>query len=140
MFNEKKYKGCIGHLISQKAVIVIIYLLIFAIIGFVAGYAITLSADGEITTALVGLAIGAVVGFFIGIFSTWKIEMKIQEAYWRIDMLNEFKMNNSLLTNQSQKISNLSVKEKPVSEVKPVIKPEPEKAVEPATTTTEETK
>ena len=35
--------------------------------------------------------IGAFIGLIFGLCSTWGIEMKIQEAYWRLDVMKELK-------------------------------------------------
>ena len=46
----------------------------------------------------IAAAIGAILGLMIGLFSTWKVEMKIQESYWKIDMLHELQKQTSIAT------------------------------------------
>jgi hypothetical protein len=95
MFNENKYKKCVNHLIAIKASIVIGYLAIFALIGAGIGIPIMKQLTNQWYTIVIASTIGGVLGLIIGLFSTWQIEMKIQEAYWRIDLLNELKKQNS---------------------------------------------
>lgn len=101
MFNEGKYKKCINHLISAKVTIIVLYTIVFLAIGGTAGYAIDIDTSGMI----VGAIVGGIIGIIIGISSTWRIEMRIQEAYWRIDSLNELKNSNVNLKSASSKVS-----------------------------------
>lgn len=98
MFSKEKYQKCIGHLVSQKFTIVFVYALVFAAIGIGIGSAIMFGADTSEVSLFAGLIIGLIIGIMAGISATWKIEMKIQEAYWRIEMLAELKNNNSKST------------------------------------------
>ena len=95
-FNESKYKGCINHLIAIKAFIVISYLIIFALLGGSIGYPIMKYTNDEYYIIIISSIVGGVLGLLIGLFSTWRIEMKIQEAYWHIDVLNELKKQTSI--------------------------------------------
>lgn len=95
MFNESKYKKCINHLVEIKISIVLTYLIVFALIGVGVGIPIMLNLTDEFITIVIAGVIGAIVGLIIGLASTWRVEMKIQEAYWRIDMINEIKKQNS---------------------------------------------
>lgn len=95
MFNREKYEKCIGHLVSQKFTVIFTYALIFAAIGAGIGCAIMFGADTSEASLFAGLIIGLVIGIMAGISATWKIEMRIQEAYWRIEMLAELKSSNS---------------------------------------------
>ncbi|MCI8310351.1 MAG: hypothetical protein HFJ45_09420 [Clostridia bacterium] len=94
MFNEKKYLKCIKNLIGIKASIVIVYIVIFAIIGALIGIPIMNEFTYEETTIIISAVIGGCFGLIIGLSSTWHIEMKIQESYWRIDVINELKKQN----------------------------------------------
>lgn len=94
MFNEKKYLKCIKNLIGIKASIVIVYIVIFAIIGALIGIPIMNEFTYEETTIIISAVIGVCFGLIIGLSSTWHIEMKIQESYWRIDVINELKKQN----------------------------------------------
>lgn len=95
MFNKEKYQNCIGHLVSQKITIIFIYLLVFAAIGVAIGSVFMFLLDRTEMTLFVCLAVGLVIGIVLGVLSVWKIDMKIQEAYWRIDVLSELKKQNS---------------------------------------------
>ena len=44
----------------------------------------------------IAAVIGAILGLMIGLFSTWRIEMKIQESYWKIDVLQELQKQTSI--------------------------------------------
>lgn len=94
-FNESKYKQCINHLLAIKICIVLSYIIIFAILGaIVAAYFPTTEYNNYVI--IIGICIGTLLGLFLSIFFTWGIDMRIQEAYWKIDVLNELK-NQSLL-------------------------------------------
>ncbi len=96
-FNEAKYKRCISHLIAIKVFIVLCCIALFAFIGAEITALIEdveTFLDVETKTLAIGSVIGAIFGLVIGISATWSIEMKIQEAYWRIDTLNFQKENN----------------------------------------------
>ena len=95
-FNETKYKKCIGHLIAIKTCIVISYIIIFACIGAGIGYPIMEYLDEDWYVMAIGAGIGAILGLIIGLFSTWRIEMKIQESYWKIDVINELQKQTSI--------------------------------------------
>lgn len=95
-FNEEKYKKCIHHLIAIKICIIISFIIIFMCAGAGAGYPIMKSMNGDWRPITVAIAIGFVIGFIMGLFSTWEIEMKIQEAYWNIDVIRELKKRNEL--------------------------------------------
>ena len=96
MFNEKKYQNCIGHLIGIKASIVIGCLILFAVCGAIIGIPIMNELTHETITIAISAAIGAIIGLIVGFSSTWRVEMKIQESYWRIDILNELKKQSSV--------------------------------------------
>lgn len=98
-FNKNKYKKCIDYLISLKTCAVIGYIILFAVAGAIIGFPISQEFFNE-ELYVVGIAagIGAVLGLFIGLFSTYGIEMKIQEANWRIDVLDELKTQSSIAT------------------------------------------
>lgn len=102
MFNKEKYQKCIGHLVSQKFTIIFVYLLIFAAIGAVVGSIFMFGLNRNETVLFIGIGIGLVIGLIIGISSVWKIDMKIQEAYWRIDLLSEIKKQNFKASNKSK--------------------------------------
>ena len=95
-FNEKKYKNCINNLNSLKANFVFIYIIIFSTIGLLIGYTIQYFTNFDWKITVLGACISAIIGLIIGLFSTWEIEMKIQEANWRIDTLNELKKQSSI--------------------------------------------
>ena len=95
-FNENKYKKCIGHLIAIKTTIVICYLLIFTLIGGAIGYPIMVEIHEEWYVIVIAAVIGSIIGLIIGICSTWRVEMKIQEAYWNIDVINELQKQTSI--------------------------------------------
>jgi hypothetical protein len=103
MFNENKYKKCINQLIGVKIAIVICYMLVFAVAGGIIGYEVVQEFINDKVIIIVSIAIGILVGFILGLCSTWRVEMKIQEAYWRIDTLNELKKQNSSKTNSIAK-------------------------------------
>ena len=96
-FNEKKYKNCISKLIDIKIFIIIAYLIIFISIGVMASYKIMEHTNHNWIVTAIGVGTGAIVGLLLGCYSTWEIEMKIQEAYWKIDVITELKKqtNNS---------------------------------------------
>lgn len=95
MFNENKYKKCIGNLLAIKTSIIISYFVIFAFIGSAIGWVIMYNFLKEaIYVVVIGGIVGAILGLIIGLTSTWRIDMKIQESYWKIDMLNELKKQN----------------------------------------------
>lgn len=94
MFNESKYQKCIGHLVGIKVSIIIIWTLIFLAAGLGIGYAVSFQTGDDVSMAI-GAVIGAVIGLIVGFSSTWRIEMRIQESYWRIDMLRELKNNTA---------------------------------------------
>lgn len=91
MFNENKYKKCIKHLIDIKTTIIIAYTAIFTLIGVGIGVPIMMYKINAVAVVIFTTAIGALMGLCLGLSVTWKIEMRIQEAYWKIDMLNESK-------------------------------------------------
>lgn len=95
-FNEVKYKKCIGHLIAIKTCIVISYIIIFACIGAGIGYPIMEYLDEGWYVIAIGAGIGALIGLIFGLFSTWRVEMHIQESYWKIDVLNELLKQTSI--------------------------------------------
>lgn len=94
MFNESKYKKCISNLLAIKTSIVISYFVIFAFIGSTIGWAIMYNFTDTVITVVIAGIVGAILGLIIGLTSTWRIDMKIQEAYWKIDILNELKQQN----------------------------------------------
>jgi hypothetical protein len=95
MFNENKYKKCINHLIGIKTSIVIVYMMILAVIGGIVGFALMEEITKAPITIIIAVLVGLVIGLIIGLCSIWRVEMKIQEAYWRIDILKELKKQNS---------------------------------------------
>ena len=95
-FNESKYKKCINHLIRIKILIVISYLIIFGCIGIGIGIPITKQLNQEWYIIAICAGVSAIIGLILGLYSTWGIEMKIQEAYWKIDMLDELKKQTTL--------------------------------------------
>ena len=97
-FNESKYKKCIGHLVAIKTCIVISYIIIFACIGAGVGYPIMEYLAEDWYVVGIGAGIGAIFGLLIGLFYTWRIEMKIQESYWRIDVLKELTKQTDIST------------------------------------------
>ena len=99
MFNESKYKKCINHLIAIKVSVIIFYILAFALIGAGIGIIIMNEIAKTWTPVIIGASTGALIGLILGVFSTWRIEMKIQESYWRIDVLNEIKRNSEIKNN-----------------------------------------
>ena len=112
MFNKAKYEKCIGHLVSQKFSVIFTYLIVFAAIGAGIGCAIMFGADTDEFSLIIGLIVGAVIGIITGISATWRIEMKIQEAYWRIDMLQELQNKNlNLLDNKKETKKAVETKE-----------------------------
>jgi len=96
MFSEEKYKRDIGHLISMKTNIVISYIFVFAVIGIGAGIPLMTYITNNYITIVATCGVGALIGLIIGLNSTWRTDLKIQEAYWRIDVLNEIKKQNSI--------------------------------------------
>ncbi len=94
MFNENKYKACINRLILQKFGVIISSFFIFGIIGGGIAFPIMVSLSQKISTVIIGIIIGAIIGLIIGINNAWKIDMQIQESYWRIDVLSELKKQN----------------------------------------------
>ena len=104
-FNENKYKRCISHLVNIKTYTVLGYIVLFMIIGLAIGVPIVIEFFKDKPFLLVIPAgIGAFLGLFIGLASTWRVEMKIQEAYWRIDTLKELK-NQTDMANKNTPIA-----------------------------------
>lgn len=95
-FNEVKYKKCIGHLIAIKTCIVISYIIIFAFIGAGIGFPIMEYMSEDWYVMAIAAVVGAILGLIIGLFSTWRIEMRIQESYWRIDVIKELQKQTSI--------------------------------------------
>lgn len=96
-FNETKYRKCINHLVSLKASIIIGYIIIFALFG--TGISFPIMNEffyDEFYILGIGAGIGAIIGLLIGLSATWKIEMKIQESFWRIDILKELQNQTSI--------------------------------------------
>ena len=106
MFNKEKYQKCIGHLVSQKFTIIFVYLLIFAAIGIVIGSIFMFGLNRNETALYIGIGAGLIIGLIVGISSVWKIDMKIQEAYWRIDLLSEIKKQNFKSINKNKSTDN----------------------------------
>ena len=106
MFNKEKYQKCIGHLVSQKFTVIFVYLLIFAAIGVVVGSIFMFGLNRNETALYIGIGVGLFIGLIIGISSVWKIDMKIQEAYWRIDILSELKKQNLKSLNKTKSTDN----------------------------------
>ena len=94
-FNENKYLKCIKHLVAIKALIVLSYIIILACIGAGIGYPIMQYVYDEWYIIAISVGIGAILGLIIGLLSTWRIEMKIQEAYWKIAVLHELRKQTS---------------------------------------------
>ena len=106
MFNKEKYQKCIGHLVSQKFTVIFVYLLIFAAIGVVVGSIFMFGLNRNETVLYIGIGVGLFIGLIVGISSVWKIDMKIQEAYWRIDILSELKKQNLKSLNKTKSTDN----------------------------------
>ena len=105
-FNERRYKRCILHLVTAKITIVLVLIIIFFFLGASAGIGamyVFKAPKNELLFAGIGAGIGAFIGLILGINSTWKIEMQIQEAYWRIEMLDEIKKQS--LSNRNAPIA-----------------------------------
>ena len=95
-FNESKYKRCISHLVNLKTYTVLGYITLFMAIGIAIGVPLVMEFFKDKPFLLVVPAgIGAFLGLIIGLNSTWRVEMKIQEAYWKIDVLKELKNKTS---------------------------------------------
>lgn len=95
-FNETKYKNCINNLIATKVCIVISYLIILGLIGAGIGFYIMRKMNEDYYIIAIGAGIGAIIGLMLSLLSTWRVEMKIQEAYWRIDTLKELQKQTSI--------------------------------------------
>lgn len=91
MFNEAKFKKCINHLIEIKVCIVLFFCAVFAVVGIGVGYFLETNVMDNILVIVISGVIGGIIGILIGAFETWRVEMKIQEANWKIDVLNELK-------------------------------------------------
>ena len=104
-FNENKYRRCISHLINLKTYIVLGYIILLTIIGIAIGIPIVLEffANKKFLIAVFA-GIGSFLGLIIGLSSTWTVEMKIQEAYWKIDTLNELK-NQTAIANKNTPVA-----------------------------------
>lgn len=95
MFNDEKYKKCINHLIERKYLILLSYIIIFSCIGLGIGFPIMLELVHNYTPVIVGVICGFFSGLYLGLNSIWKVELKIQELYWKSEMLEEIKKYNS---------------------------------------------
>ena len=99
MFNETKYRNCIKQLKGIKVIIVILSILIFFFLGIGVGFAAKKYLYNENYIILVGAGLGIFLGLIIGLDSTWKVEMEIQEAYLKIDLINEVKKQTNSMKN-----------------------------------------
>ncbi len=96
-FNENKYKKCISHLVTLKTCIVLGYMVLFSAICAGIGLIIMQEFfEDQLYVIGISTGIGALLGLIVGLSSTWSVEMKIQEAYWRMDILNEIKTQTSI--------------------------------------------
>ena len=99
MFYEKKYQNCISHLVGLKVSIVIGCIILFSAFGLIIGIPIMQEITDEEITLAISAGIGAVIGIIVGVSSTWRVEKEIQESYWRVEILNELKKQNSVKNN-----------------------------------------
>ncbi len=116
-FNESKYKRCISHLVNLKTYTVLGYITLFMAIGIAIGVPLVMEFFKDKPFLLVVPAgIGAFLGLIIGLNSTWRVEMKIQEAYWKIDVLKELK-NQTSSANKNNPIAKtvVAIENKPAS-------------------------
>ena len=96
-FNENKYKKCIKHLETLKTCILLSYFIIFACIG--AGIGIMIMNkffEGKLYVITISAIFGAIIGLILASSETWDIEMKIQDANWKVDVLKELKQQTTL--------------------------------------------
>ena len=96
-FNENKYRRCIKHLVTLKTLTFLLCFTIFAIIGAEIGILIMNNFfEGKLYIVTMSAIIGAIFGLIFGSSASWEVETKIQEAYWKIDILKELKQQTSL--------------------------------------------
>ena len=100
-FNEKKYKNCINHLIDIKTFIIISYVIIFTCIGIGIGLPLMQKFGNKWYIISLSTGISFIFGLLLGLSSVWRVEMKIQEAYWKIDVMNELKKQSDLYNKKS---------------------------------------
>ena len=103
-FNENRYKQCIKHLIDLKFFVILLYIALLACIGMGCAYLSIkytnildhIKEPWQVYTIM--SVCGGVIGLFTGALSTWSIEMMVQEAYWKIDVIHELKNQTTIAT------------------------------------------
>ena len=97
LFNENKYKKGINYLIEQKTSIILGYSILFVCFGAGIGMFLTHKFfNDNLYVIIATTGVGLIIGLLIGCYYAWEIEMKIQEAYWRLDVMQEIKTQTAL--------------------------------------------
>lgn len=97
-FNEKKYRRCISRLADLKVYVILVCMILLGAVGAGIAYKFRDKMPQEWQVYSTGAGIGVLIGLLIGLLSIWRIEMKIQESYWRIDVLNELRNQTTVAT------------------------------------------